>query len=653
MNNLNSKANLLLIEKAINRQNEKLELINTIIYNIEKVKSYTEFENYRNILIDNLLDIKDDLSESYQIMTTNLVLLKNYEEKLNISYINNDNSINLSSFCYKNSDKNNAENYNSLNNNQLLNNENKYMSNKNTINNYSKINSNYINNNLDRNKLSKEKELENNNILDNNRNNIIIPQDYSNKCNNIEKDTRSLDYKNNNIDTNNNLTICKQVILDPKLKQSSDKASRISNIFLNLYTYNDVKDILIQLHGDNLPTKLTEEKIDDDFLIEIEDTIKEIEKLREKDEVIEKEIEEYFQKEKVDPNNFYYYSNYNDLNEFNTIDKTKNLSNDKIIKEEKSEMEIDNDLNQVRNNKNKFELNLLNNVENGTNVSNKNTYNKLKTNTNFNTLNKRNSISNNNNNNNDSDTDKINCAMNKDNLLNNTIGHFNTNNNFDKNKLASNKIYNNRNSSSKSKSNKLLLNNSVHKVTNNISKHNNINNALERKKLYGNSVFLNSSINDAKCNTNNQNLTNNCKTDSYINNCSVLNSEKYNQLNTIDNFKNKINNVTCDNKDTFRYSKISNASNYNYTLNNEKPKNKNYNYNYIPKYNLNNSKSSSSNTLKRKSIKNFNELNHKNSSYYLSISQQFLKQVTNPINVSNLNKQKKHQILNKNKLTKF
>ena len=101
---------------------------------------------------------------------------------------------------------------------------------------------------------------------------------------------------------------------------------------MKIYSHSDFQEILSQIYGDNFISQLTSNENNEDFIKEIEQTLDEIEKLREKDEVIEKEIEEHFKNQKNNTKHFSY-SNYEPLN------KSQNSFVPKPIIEEKEEFD--------------------------------------------------------------------------------------------------------------------------------------------------------------------------------------------------------------------------------------------------------------------------------------------------------------------------
>lgn len=85
----------------------------------------------------------------------------------------------------------------------------------------------------------------------------------------------------NKIALNSNLNSNKDHI--DKFNQVSSKTKRISEILVKIYSSDEFQDILTQLYGVNFTDELTSPDAKEEFISEIEETILEIQRLRDKD----------------------------------------------------------------------------------------------------------------------------------------------------------------------------------------------------------------------------------------------------------------------------------------------------------------------------------------------------------------------------------
>lgn len=172
---------------------------------------------------------------------------------------------------------------------------------------------------VDKGKISSNNLINNSNI---NKNNII---NESVKKQNEQEITSSI--KNNN----------KQAVLKDSV-QKKKKIEKISELIIKIYSSTDFQEILGEIYGNDLHNKLTNGNVDDEFIEEISNTLVEIEKLREKDSEIEKQIEDHFastSKNNQDNVNKSFNSNLLVPKEKQIIEETEEFDEDEITDRDK------------------------------------------------------------------------------------------------------------------------------------------------------------------------------------------------------------------------------------------------------------------------------------------------------------------------------
>ena len=236
-------------------------LINSIIYLDEKNKEKDYLINkYENEIKNIIFNHKEDNNNSEKYIKNlndiRKTINNNNYERINIPNLNelklnyDYGKLNPNDFLdippiYIN--KNNSRNTNQ--NNSLISNSND-----------SKIN-------LDYSKSNTENKLNDNNNNNNNKNNEIITNENINKKNEINNNT--IDNKNNTINNNNNNTIDNN-----NNNNSLNKMDRIQKIVLEIFKDEETLKKFKAKFGDDIAHKITSNSIDEKFLIEVENEVK-------------------------------------------------------------------------------------------------------------------------------------------------------------------------------------------------------------------------------------------------------------------------------------------------------------------------------------------------------------------------------------------
>jgi hypothetical protein len=230
-------------------------LINSIIYLDEKNKEKDYLINkYENEIKNIIFNHKEDNNNSEKYIKNlndiRKTINNNNYERINIPNLNelklnyDYGKLNPNDFLdippiYIN--KNNSRNTNLNQNNSLISNSND-----------SKIN-------LDYSKSNTENKLNDNNNNNKNKNNEIITNENTNKKNEIN---------NNTINNNNN------IIIDNNNNNSLNKMDRIQKIVLEIFKDEETLKKFKSKFGDDIAHKITSNSIDEKFLIEVENEVK-------------------------------------------------------------------------------------------------------------------------------------------------------------------------------------------------------------------------------------------------------------------------------------------------------------------------------------------------------------------------------------------
>lgn len=449
MSNRAKENYLEVIKSAIERSNEKLECIDELSTQLSNISSYSDFINSKNNMIQSIGDIKDELLESHQLLSTCFILMQDYQEKIAQKERLHTSSKTVPNIISKPvQEEKEMRNKNKEENSFEIKSENKPIL-ISKLNLQSKEALSYmqpsdeiftLNYDYTKPKISEEivsdkhskatksdikyddkvksakiykkvNEKENFNVYDNiqipvalrtdreetnkdesmmNKENskIINNRDYNNSRledeslkkvqtpKNEKPNVVNKTIKTPEVDESDNKEIdlllsknSSRQIENSKAKESSNKVNKISNLVMKIYSHDDFQEILSQIYGDNFISQLTNQEPDDYFIEEIEETLKEIEKLREKDDLIEKEIEQHFKNNSspTGKEQYYTYTNYDPsdksglLPKQRIIEEPEESENEEEIKETKdkngTEMTNPNSSNSLNHIQNRFNTN--------------------------------------------------------------------------------------------------------------------------------------------------------------------------------------------------------------------------------------------------------------------------------------------------------
>ncbi len=229
-----------------------LDATEYILMALNNISNYNEFLEYKQELIKAILDIRKLITNSIRKNKNKLIKSSNTN---NISYLNSDNDKEKTSYLSKMLGlKFNYDPY--FNENQLRNlTQNEEIMKNNLINNPNYINNENNKNNIGYNKSLRNKFRTNNNIKPKNKNNII---------------NRLYPTDNNNYSPKKN-------------KNKKEKLSLIADIIMKINNEDYIFEILTKLYGEDLTDKLMSSDVSDDLLEAIQNSIEEIESLKNKD----------------------------------------------------------------------------------------------------------------------------------------------------------------------------------------------------------------------------------------------------------------------------------------------------------------------------------------------------------------------------------
>jgi len=308
------------------------------IYNVLNViETFEDFNQYKPELIKAILDIKNNLSKffekkifyNYSNNNTNNEEIKNNNniENNNFNVINNQKKTLSSSLGLRynydqyldtidkdiqpqnlkiinNSNENDNNNFNKKNNffNQQQNQNN--------------FNSNEINNNL----IIPNKSISHNNLIslpqvfqsnnnENNNNKINI----QNNNNNLFNQTY-LKNNNENLNNNNNIPKLNKQIEIPSNDNKKNLLTHVADVAMKINNDKELFDILSELFGTNIVEELLNPNVNQEFLVNVEKSIEEIERLRAIDEQKTKKNNNNNNNIQILNNNQHFNNNNNNLN---------------------------------------------------------------------------------------------------------------------------------------------------------------------------------------------------------------------------------------------------------------------------------------------------------------------------------------------------
>ena len=253
-----------------------LDATEYILMTLDNIKNYNDFIEYKDEFNKAILDIKNSVINLIQNNSNKANLKDSHEESQSIfnsnKKVDNDNNSYLSSISgpkFNNDYYSNEKQKKNL----FLNNQNLYnLNNSNNKNNLNYLNENYNNDIISYNKSLRNKLNSNNansNVKKNNNN-----MNYNNIRLKYKTEENIYPMKNNG----------KEIINNNNLTNKKDKINKIADIILKINNDDYIYEILTKLFGENLTDQLMSNNVDDNLLEAIQDSIKEIESLKQKDE---------------------------------------------------------------------------------------------------------------------------------------------------------------------------------------------------------------------------------------------------------------------------------------------------------------------------------------------------------------------------------
>ena len=259
-----------------------LDATEYILVALNNIQTYEDFLEYKEEIVKAIYDIRNSI--------TNIMEMKKLNNNENIQLSsNNENPSNISSMLGL------KFNYDAYLKNFQLNNINENYVNNNNMNNEISDISNIISNNKYKNNNSQKNyglisfQDENNNFISTNNEENIINNSIRNRikiANNFKKEN-----ENNNIDVN---SLVQESGNKPNIYNNSnkklstnkkEKLSLIADIVMKINSEDYFYEILTKLFGDDLTDKLMSSDVDDKLLEDVQNSIKEIEELKKKDEI--------------------------------------------------------------------------------------------------------------------------------------------------------------------------------------------------------------------------------------------------------------------------------------------------------------------------------------------------------------------------------
>ena len=261
-----------------------LDATEYILVALNNIQTYEDFLEYKEEIVKATYDIRNSI--------TNLMEMKKLNNNANNQISSsNENSSNISSMLGL------KFNYDAYLQNFQLNNINENYVNNNNINNEVSDIGNIISNNKNQNKNNNSQKNmglisfkdENNNFISTNNEDNIINNSIRNRikiANNYK-----MENENNNIDIN---SLVQESGNKPNIYNNSnkklstnkkEKLSLIADIVMKINSEDYFYEILTKLFGEDLTDKLMSSDVDDKLLEDVQNSIKEIEELKKKDEM--------------------------------------------------------------------------------------------------------------------------------------------------------------------------------------------------------------------------------------------------------------------------------------------------------------------------------------------------------------------------------
>lgn len=292
-----------------------LDATEYILMALNNIKNYKEFIEYKEEITKAIYDIRSSITNIMNMKKNNPNIYNNQQDQSILNNSANPSSISsilglkfnydayLNDFQLKNLVQNDTT-FNKTFNQEIQNNN----LNLKFINNENPNNNDNLMNNLNNNQFTFQEQNNNFELShndENNEDNIVYNKSIRNqfKINRNQANNDSLEKNNNNINNCNNninndiqkenenieqIRNREQMIINnnkQKTYYKKEKLSLIADIIMKINSEDYYYDILTKLFGDDLTDKLMSSEVSDDLLDAVQNSIKEIEELKKKDDL--------------------------------------------------------------------------------------------------------------------------------------------------------------------------------------------------------------------------------------------------------------------------------------------------------------------------------------------------------------------------------
>jgi len=247
------------------------------IYNVLNViETFEDFNQYKPELIKAILDIKNNLSKFFEkkffYNFNNNEEIKNKNENNNLN--NQKKTLSSSLGLRYNYDQylDTIDKDIQPQNLKIIKNSNENENfNENFKNNFSKHENNFNSNEMNKNLIVPNKSISHNNL-------ISLPQFQNNNENKINQNFNQTYIKN--INENNNIPKLNKQIEIPSNDNKKNLLTHVADVAMKINNDKELFDILSELFGTNIVEELLNPNVNQEFLINVEKSIEEIERLR-------------------------------------------------------------------------------------------------------------------------------------------------------------------------------------------------------------------------------------------------------------------------------------------------------------------------------------------------------------------------------------
>ena len=247
------------------------------IYNVLNViETFEDFNQYKPELIKAILDIKNNLSKFFEkkffYNFNNNEEIKNKNENNNLN--NQKKTLSSSLGLRYNYDQylDTIDKDIQPQNLKIIKNSNENENfNENFKNNFSKHENNFNSNEMNKNLIVPNKSISHNNL-------ISLPQFQNNNENKINQNFNQTYLKN--INENNNIPKLNKQIEIPSNDNKKNLLTHVADVAMKINNDKELFDILSELFGTNIVEELLNPNVNQEFLINVEKSIEEIERLR-------------------------------------------------------------------------------------------------------------------------------------------------------------------------------------------------------------------------------------------------------------------------------------------------------------------------------------------------------------------------------------